>query len=488
MAKMAILQLYRNPYSYPDYGSIETVGSSVECTPKGIGYKTGTIHVASRISNFHNCNYLSITRNNQTIYAWIEDVEVQTDNSYIISYRVDPWRTYRSKISLGTQFVARSSTPTYKKDDLLGTSRAYADVETINIPWSNSNSRVFVVQVRPTGAEISSSTPVQPSPYQFFMTPYGVNSWKDNQALNTLMTTLMEAGETENIVTMYSIPFMDTTSLPSMALPVRTPTTTIPIEGFRFLGDVSSPNQLLRRERSIDLGSVNVDELMRVDHTVQLVIPDSGIINIPTELLKQNDLKLRQDVDLFSGASNYMLMSGEGTYYTHSVRGSAISSIPVLSDPMDTYLSQNQNALATSLIGDVASIAIGAGMIGYSGGVGATVGASQIVSGVNGLISTRNSVLDSGNRYSNPPAFLGTALAGAFNNRFWVVITKENVDNATLVHNNFGYPLEKITNLSFPNSGGYVKTEGCNVSSDGTVPRWAIEEINTMFNNGIAVH
>jgi len=66
-------------------------------------------------------------------------------------------------------------------------------------------------------------------------------------------------------------------------------------------------------------------------------------------------------------------------------------------------------------------------------------------------------------------------------------IAKIGMDNASIVHSNFGYPMNKVAPLVFP-SRGYVKTQGCAVASDGTVPQWAIDEINTLFNNGIYVH
>src|SRR5690606_36199061 len=90
-------------------------------------------------------------------------------------------------------------------------------------------------------------------------------------------------------------------------------------------------------------------------------------------------------------------------------------------------------------------------------------------------------------KVSNPPDFLGTALASSFNQMFWLMITKQPVDNANVVHSNFGYPMNKVAPLTFP-TRGYIKTQGCAVSSDGTVPQWAIDEINNMFNNGVYVH
>jgi hypothetical protein len=220
---------------------------------------------------------------------------------------------------------------------------------------------------------------------------------------------------------------------------------------------------------------------------VSLVIPEAGIIDIPDELLVKPDLTLRQDIDIFSGASNYMLKS-DGKYYTQSARGSSISSIPIVSDPLDTYLSQNQNALATSLIGDVASIAMGGAAAYATGGLGAAIGGGMAANGVNSIISRVAGQKDMANQFSNPPAFLGTALAAYHNQTFWIVTKRTGVENAVQVHENFGYPVNLVGTLSFP-AAGFIQTEGCNVTSiDGTVPSWAMAEINNLFNNGILVH
>lgn len=479
---LASLQLYKNPYSYPNYGSITAVGSAVPCTPKGTGFKTGTISVASRISNFNDCNYLALTRNGKTTYAWIEDVAVETDNSFTVSYRVDPWRTYRSSIDLGVQFIERSNQITYKRDSMLGATQAYPDIiETFHTIGSN-RTRTLVVQEKIYAGEQLSNTPVQPTPHKFYFLEYNIDNWAANEALSAFIISITGGIKPENIVTLYSIPQIDISHLPTTDLIIQPGSVAIP--GFKALHELTNMNGRLFTTTDIDIGT-DIDELLRVDHSVQLVVPDAGIINIPDSILKEGNLKLRQDVDIFSGASNYMVTSGS-KYYTQSIRGSSISSIPIISDPMDTYLSQNQNALITSLIGDVASIGAGIAIAGATGGLGAVVGSSTVISGINGIVSRQASIADMAGGASNPPAYLGTALASTFNQSFWVVVTKNPVDNASIVHSKYGYPLNKVVNLVFPTSG-YIKTQGCDVSSDGTVPRWAIEEINQMFNNGVAV-
>jgi hypothetical protein len=486
---MGLLQFYKNKYRYPHYSdTITAYGLPMDCTPVGMNFKSGTLRVKGDMLDFMSCNYLTFTRDGVTLFAWIEDVQFLTEDSFTVNYSVDAWRTYKSKIDLGKQFVARQPSPTYKFDKFLGSEIPQPSVTTQLFNRVDDASRVFVVQVRTQAGDLFSRSPVNPTPYQFYMVKYSKNNWTSCQPILDLILALSNSAESINIVTMYSIPYMDLDGLPIQGLVIKKGSdgaTIATIEGFSFLGD-QDPTYRLKLETPITL-DYDVLELLQVDHSVQLVVPEAGVITIPDELLVRGDLKLRQDIDLFSGASNFMLVSDDGQY-TRSVRGSSISSIPIVSDPMDTYLSQNQNALATSLMGDVASIAGGLAMGVGTGGVGGAIGMAGIGSGITGIMNTYASVLDSGSKYNNPPAFLGTALATVFNQKFWVVTTRTTVSNGADVHDKFGYPLDIVTTLTFPSSG-FIQTQGCTVSStDGSVPKWAIEEINKNFNDGILVH
>lgn len=487
---MATLQFYKNPYVYPNYGSITAVGSSMQCTPVGTGLKTGSIKVAGDMADFMNCNYLRLVRNGSTIYAWIEDVAFSTANSYTITYRVDPWRTYRSKVTLGTQFIERSNTATTKQDDLLGSTIDTPQITTI--PFTASNWRTLIVQTRTQdGSRVGySSTPVQPSPYTFWACSYDPSNWQNSAPIVSLVALLSEEAQT-NVVTMYSIPYMNATSMANEPLRIswgqggQDEQEQIP--GWRLIPHKDNVHEALTQRILIPTNQLDMTALRKVPHSVKLVVPDAGIIDIPDELLLANELYLRQDVDLFSGASNYMLEDGAGNNYIQSIRGSSVSSIPVLSDAMDTYLSQNQNALTTSLIGDVAMLGVGLGMSATGGG--ALAGLPMTASAIQGMYSRGASINDmsANNNIGNPPAFLGTALNGAYHGKFWLQVTQKRVANATQVNSNYGYPMNMVRSLTFPSSG-YIKTAGCSVTSDGTVPLWAINEINSMFDNGLIVN
>src|SRR5699024_622149 len=101
--------------------------------------------------------------------------------------------------------------------------------------------------------------------------------------------------------------------------------------------------------------------------------------------------------------------------------------------------------------------------------------------------STLGGVSDMGNKMGNPPAMLGSALSAQFNNTFWLIITKEHTTNESKVHSRYGYPQGYVKKLSVP-SKGFIKTENCSVTSNGNVPLWAINEINSMFDIGLRVH
>jgi hypothetical protein len=499
--EMARLQLFQNKYQYPKYSAALTAyGSSLDCTPVGIGLKNGILRVELSMDEAMACNYLSLTRGNSTIYAWIDDVKMVNDLVMEISYSVDSWRTFKNKIDLGVQFIRRSPVVTYLPDKLLGSTKAYHDISSTSYVIGSTTQRTAVIQVRADGSEAISNTPVQPTPYQFYFTNFNVNSWQDNQALTQLMHQLPQNAQTENLVTIYSIPYIDISGLGVQDLILYIENQDpITISGFKMASFDTDLSGLLYHETPIVIDNVN--SLFQSGHSLQVIIPEAGILPISDELLGKGDIKLRQDIDLFSGACNYMLTSGsnaDGNYniYGNSVRGSSVSSIPILSNPEDTYISQNQNSLTTSLIGDVANVAIGLGMMG-AGPLGRFMGATDIMSkqfgssivaqGGVGMMENWAQRQDGGGLAVNPPAFLGTALASNFNGTFWVVKTVQHVDNASLVHSNYGYPYNMIDTLTFPTSG-YIETQACDVSSsDGSVPRWALEDINTLFDNGILV-
>lgn len=486
---MMTVQFYSNPYNYPDFKPTLTASTNpIKCTPKGLTNKGGTLHISGAWGTILQYNYMKLTRNKNTFWAWIDDVSEHGANAVIVKYTTDTFRTFKEKLILGTQYVLRHPYATDLKDDLLGSLEPAPETTVYGTYWNaNKNARVLVVQATSEPAWLPNNTPVQPTPYHFYFCEYDPTKWITTKAIVDLLNAMRNNPETQNIITMYSIPYMDLTDLAPQDIPLMAGRDMkAVVSGFKMLNKgISYPaKNMLTRDRKIVCPVPYKGNLSRVNHSVQVIIPDAGIMNVPDDILALGDFWIRQDVDLFSGASNYMLLAGSEKKFTGvSVRGSSISSIPIISDPFETYISQNQNALATSLIGDVANVGIGAGMFMAN----PAIGIGQMTRGVGGLVATTTNLLDQKSAIpSNPPAFLGTALANDFNDYFYVIVKKDKVDNGGSVHMFYGYPVNMIMKFSIPDSG-FIQTQNCSVGGDGSVPKWALEEINTIFDNGLRV-
>ena len=473
---MNTVTLYKNPNPYPFYGSISTY-KTVSATPRNQDIKAGYIDMSLTMDEVFSFNYLSFKRNNKTVYGWVENVEELGGNTrWRVYYTTDPFRTYRGDLVLGTQYIVRGTTPTKLEDNLLSSTQEHNDYSVSKYQMSNPALRYAVVQRRRGGGgENMSNTVAQPTPYQFYFVPYNVNNWVGCEPLRALIDIVSgQTAATSNIVTIYSVPFIDTTGLVPTTLSVKVGSQVIdpPIAGWYHLNDLSGHSHRFNTLTDINFPS----DLTLTSHSVKLVFPEAGIMNIPDEFLKQPLVKLRQDIDIFSGACNYMLTSGNGDFPSAlSVRGGSLSTIPILSSPYETYISQNQNTMAVGLLGDVANLGVGL----------ATSDPIPAMAGGMGLVNTFSSLEDAKSSIpSNPPAYLGSALVGKFNQKFYLIVTKKPYDNASEVNARYGYPTHKLKALSIPSSG-FVQTSNCSVSSNGNVPLWAISEINQLFNAGI---
>lgn len=470
---MLQVTLYKNPDPYPYYSDNLTTYKTVSATPLHNNLRSGYVDLTLSFSDMFSFNYISFLAGGRTIYAWVDNIEhLSGDNLRRVHYTTDALRTYRSSLVLGTQYIARSPVETLQEDPLLSNASHINSYETIDISFSLPSVRYCVVQARPADGQSGSNTAGQPSPYEFYFAQYNVNNWNASGPVSELMGELSSGARTENIVALYSIPHVNLSKLQAAQLHVIRNIGSRSIEGWYKLPPTGDPVDLTRLVTNIFIP----EGITKTSHNISVVIPEAGIMRIPDEMIEMTGLSLRLDTDIFSGASNYMLCSDFGETPTHiSVRGGSLSSIPILSDPYDTYISQNQNTLAVGLLGDVASLAAG---IGTMNPVAIGAGAMSLVNKATSMGDLKNSIP------SNPPAFLGSALIGKFNKKAWLSIMRTPYDNEVEVRERYGYPYNRISALSIPASG-FIQTQNCNVSSNGSVPLWAINEVNQLFNGGI---
>ena len=486
---MDILKLYQNTAYYPDFSnSITLVKTIEEVSPRNIDTKTGFIDVQLSYAEVMNCNYCSIERAGKTIYAWITDVQEKSgDKLYTLKYSVDALRTYKNNLNYDRQYIVRHPNETDLFDSMLGSLNIVPTVTSTQLSMGDPDKRVFIVQHYVKDSTIIySNVPLQPAPYIFYCVEFNPKRPLDTSAIELLMRQMGTGAKPENIVTMYSVPYFYIDGLPNAptGMPVVQGLTTTFIAGWKYIPqDVAGYNIPNRLMNFTTINFPNTSKVSRRKHSLKLVFPDAGIMSVPDDYRFIPGIGVRQDVDLFSGSSNYLLASdGGNVVYDLSLRGSAINSVPIVADPGDSYLSQNQNSIVTTMMGDVATAAaLGFSIGGPAGALGGAIGR-----GILSLGGAIGNISDIGNKQVNPPAFLGSALVASFNQKFWAVEVEWQTTNDSVVHSEFGYPYNMIATLTLPGSG-YIQTRGCNIRSDGTVPLWAIQEINNLFDSGLKV-
>lgn len=470
---MITVTLRQNNYPYPYYGSTSVVGT-VSSKPVAKNLRTGYIDMQLDNLNF---NYLSFPLKGKTIYAWITDIEhLSGDRLYRVHYQVDAFRTYRNNINIGTQFIERSPEPTNLPDPLLGSTRPTNVYFWKTYYFAKPNTRYLVVQVRDYPLASVSLIPGQPTMYNFYIAEYNINNWKDSAPVATLMQLLSNGERPQNIVTAYSVPHIDLSSSDGFIdwpLRVRYANDEYEdVQGWKVLKDTPGNQNLFVTSCPINL---EAEKYIKTSHNISIVFPDAGIMNVPDSIAVLDDLNVKMYVDIFTGACNYILCTGNAP--THlSVRGGATASIPIISDPYDTYISQNQNTLMASMLGDVANLTYGI----------ITRNPASLATGGMGVLNRIASLEDAKNEIpSTPPAFLGSALMPHFNKTFWIEYTYALADNADQVNARYGYPKNMVDEVTIPNKG-FLKLQDCSVQASGyPVPLWAIEEINNRLNEGI---
>jgi hypothetical protein len=473
---MVEVQFIRNNNQYPFYSSnAGTVVNTVMAKPVSKNLRSGFVDV--ELTNISNFNYIRYTLHGKQIYAWVTDVEHIAGNKlYRVHFTTDAYRTYINNVVIGTQFIERSPEPTNLHDPLLGSTEPTNIFFTQNYSFPNPDKRYLIVQVREHPADFISMTPGQPSMYNFYVAEYDVNNWRASSAIVGLMEEISYGEKPNNIVTLYSVPHIDLSGdgFLSLGLQIKYANSdSVDVAGWKVLRDKAGNQNRFVASCPIDLEG---EGFLKTSHNISIVIPDAGIINVPDAIAVKDYLNVKMYVDIFTGACNYILCIGDNP--THlSVRGGATNSIPIISDPFDNYISQNQNSLMASILGDVANLGYGL----YTGNpVPISAGGTGLLNKVVTLADAKNEIP------STPPAFLGSALMPHFNKRFWVQYNYAYVDNDVKVNERYGYPKNMVDEVTIPNQG-FLKLQNCSVCGTGntSVPQWAIEEINSRFNEGI---
>ena len=191
--------------------------------------------------------------------------------------------------------------------------------------------------------------------------------------------------------------------------------------------------------------------------------------------------------------TNYKKLADSGNSMNSFNAGITVGKYPICSWNNDTYtnwLTSNSVNLGWKAVGGVAGIIGGAALI--ASGAGAGVGIGMIAGGI-GMIS--NTLMETYNHSLVPDQAQGNTNSGdvAYSaEKMEVVAYKMSIraEMAAVIDNYFSMFGYQVNSLKIPNITGrtnwnYVKTNGANIQGD--IPENHLNEIKTIFNNGVTL-
>lgn len=158
-------------------------------------------------------------------------------------------------------------------------------------------------------------------------------------------------------------------------------------------------------------------------------------------------------------------------------------------DSYTNWLTQNAVNIPLNMIGNIARIGVGAGLVAT--GFGTVAGVGAIASGVSGIGS---SLMQMYERSLVPESAKGGVNQGELNFSQNITFTlqkmsikQEYAEVIDKYFDMFGYKVNtvKIPNLTGRTNWNYVKTIDCNIVAD--IPQKDLQEIKDMFNKGVTL-
>lgn len=183
---------------------------------------------------------------------------------------------------------------------------------------------------------------------------------------------------------------------------------------------------------------------------------------------------------------------GVGTNYDYAITLQDFPQISHNSDSYKLWLAKNQGSIALQTLGNVGNIGAGIASTVASGGAGAAIGATQIMSGVSGILNTINE-MNVASRMPNKVSGGGgknLLLLSQGMNKFsyyWKIIKKDYAETIDNFFTMYGYQTNKVKQ---PNTNvrpyfNYVQTIDINII--GGIPSEDMEKLKNVYNSGVTL-
>ena len=456
--------------------------------------KDSVIRYPAHIDTILTYNYVMYQNEaytNKWFYAFITNMEYVNDNMTLITIKTDVYQTWMFNIVWKRSFIERE----HVNNDTLGANTIPENVELgatkvyshLTDSYNNSYSIVTQSTIHPDTYQDIDRIHV----YNDVPTPGVFCRWDTASSVSPLnrlasfLNYLDSAGKKDALINMFIAPQW------LLGEPQGG-------SGIDIVEGSVVPSQTMGISRISQLDGYTPKNKKLLTYPYCYIALSNGIGQFNTYRqerwsLSDNEMKVTMRGVITPGCSiraypqNY---NGDGVGADESI---TIGKFPILgwtSDVYTNWLTQNGVNLGLKGAGALTGIAGGAAMI--MSGAGAPVGVSMIAGGL-GMVTDslkevyQHSLIPNAVEGSLNSGDVTSAVKGLRLHCYRMGITQEY---ARIIDNYFSMYGYKVNTLKIPNITGrtnwnYVKTIGANI--EGDIPENDINELKTMFNNGITL-
>lgn len=441
--------------------------------------KRGYARVGIKAENLYDCNYMMFQNTafgNKWFYAFIKSVEYINNETSQIEFEIDPMQTWLFNFELEQCWVDREHSET----DNIGDNCVPENVElgeyVINGFHHEDMSTMYIGMLR---SEAVDGSPEQGSTHGNVYCGLGITSGvpvSDPRSINSYIADYVNAGREDSIRQIFQYP--------------------------AWFGDVTSPlpatrDYTLAQGNSLDTYTPKNKKLFTYPYNFVLVSNNVGdTAEYKWEDWSENNKGEFQIKGTFIPTPQTML------YPKHYRRkafdydsGIVMSNFPQcawIGDAYQQWLAQNKNSAVMGIVGTGIGSLASLASTPFTGGMGAVVGATGLVSTGMKVANTVAKVSDLKN---TPPQVHGQAQTESLNAGIGRVgYTIQNIvvrrDFARIIDEYFTCYGYKTNRLKVPNTHSrpywnYVKTVGCCIKGISGLPCDDAKKICNIFDNGI---
>lgn len=463
-----------------------------------------------------NANYIAFQNpyyDNKWFFAFIDDVEYQTEASVKIRFTIDEFSTWYSYWTPSTCYVIRE----HVNDDVIGRYTLPEQLETGDfiqvakpVKINNYNEGTYIcmaVSELPNGIEPSKEVQLKTINGVYSGLYYMIFTAPD---FCTNMIKIYDSqSKADAIVSLYLVPKAYAVSSHAQAL-VGTINNIkysflLPLETTSYTHLVDSYNLPVKHLQGDGYTPKN-NKLYTYPYSYFVLTNNAGI-DLPMRYEDfVNGLPIFDVVgSITPGCSircvpkNYMLSDGKGEFnsYNYGIQGAKFPICAWASDTYTNWLTSNGVNIGLSIVSSLGQI--GAGAFGIATGAGALAGAGAIANGITGLVGTageiyQHSKIPDQAKGNTSAGDIGYSTGFACFSVYYMGLRKEYAKSIDDFFTRCGYKINqvKVPNITGRQNWNFVQiadTEeiGYSTSSNNNVPASSMEKINQIFINGVTI-